>query len=283
MLQVAFLHPKEPQLTDLSPSDPKAGYRLGQAPGQGWRVFQNAISTLRAVPEPRPLRFAARPKAVEIDLARTVLVVVDMQNDFLHPDGWFARAGISCSAPVDRIETLSRGCRKAGLPVIWLNWGLPGSAAHLPASMLYRGKREAAATGYGERLPGEDAAALDAGSWGAGLVAGLTREPGDFEVRKQRFSGFPETEFDSLLRNLGAQTLLFCGINTDRCVFETLTDGASRGYDCVLLRDACATVSPAEIEAAAIWLVERVHGFSADSTDLLAVLDGSEPPTTVVT
>lgn len=247
-------------------------YRLGRPPGQGWTVGSGRISTLRAEPSPRPRSFQARPTALEIDLARAVLVVVDMQNDFLHAEGWFARSGQPAAAPVARIEALALASRAAGLPVVWLNWGLPGSAAHLPASTLYRGKRSAEATGYGETMPGADAPVLDAGSFGAALVEGLTRAPEDFEVRKQRFSGFPDTELDSLLRNLGARTLFFAGINTDRCVFETLTDAAARGYDCVLLRDACATVSPPEIEAAVVWLVERLHGFTADSADVLPAL-----------
>lgn len=247
-------------------------YRLGQTPGQGWSVGPDLISTLRAEPPPRPHVVKARPLAVELDLARAVLVVVDMQNDFLHVDGWFARGGQHATAPVARIEALSASCRKVGMPVLWLNWGLPGSAAHLPASTLYRGKRSPEATGYGETMAGADAPVLDAASWGAALVDGLTRAPSDFEVRKQRFSGFPDTELDSLLRNLGARTLFFAGINTDRCVFETLTDAAACGYDCVLLRDACATVSPAEIEAAVIWLVERLHGFTADCADVFPEL-----------
>ena len=75
---------------------------------------------------------------------------------------------------------------------------------------------------------------------------------------------------------MGVSTLLFCGINTDRCVFETLTDAASLGYDCVLVSDLCATVSPPEIEAAVVWLVETLHGFVANSADLLAALTPSD-------
>ncbi len=174
-----------------------------------------------------------------------------------------------------RIDTFARGCRAAGLPVVWLNWGLPGTAAHLPASTLYRGKREAGAVGYGECPAGRDEGTLHTGSWGAALAEGLTREASDFEVHKHRFSGFPDTHLDSLLRRMGVTTLLFCGINTDRCVFETLTDAAALGYDCVLVSDLCATVSPPDIEAAVVWLVETLHGFVASSADILPALVSS--------
>jgi ureidoacrylate peracid hydrolase len=252
-------------------------FRLGASPGQGWQVAPDRISTLRPEPASRPASFAARPRAVEIDLTRTAVIAVDLQNDFLHGEGWFAQAGRQGRAPIERIDAFARGCRSAGLPVVWLNWGLPGTAAHLPASTLYRGKREADAIGYGERPTGRDEGTLHAGSWGAALADGLTREPDDHEVHKQRFSGFPDTHLDSLLRRMGVSTLLFCGINTDRCVFETLTDAAALGYDCVLLTDLCATVSPPAIEAAVVWLVETLHGFVAESPDLLAALSPVPP------
>lgn len=245
--------------------DDRTFHRLGQTPGQGWTVTGDRISTVRSAPTPRPMPVAARPKAVEIDLSRTALVAVDLQNDFLHDRGWFARAGRKGRAPTAAIDRFAAACRAEGMPVIWLNWGLPPHAGHLPASTLFRGKPAPAATGYGETPAGSEQGVLQAGSWGAALVEGLTRAPSDFEVRKQRFSGFPDTELDSLLRNLRVDTLLFCGINTDRCVFETLTDAAARGFDCILIEDLCATVSPPEIEAAVIWLVHTLHGFVTTS------------------
>ncbi|MGQ4274022.1 cysteine hydrolase family protein [Terrihabitans sp. B22-R8] len=264
-------------MTDLSPTD--EAFRLGTLPGQTWTMGRDAVSTLRPALAERPARFAARPNDVEIDLSRTALIAVDLQNDFLHAEGWFAKAGRQGKAPVAQIEAFAGACRGAALPVIWLNWGLPGHAAHLPASTLLRGKRTKSATGYGERLPGADAGVLETGSFGAALVEDLTRDPTDFEVRKQRFSGFPDTELDSLLRNMDVRTLLFCGINTDRCVFETLTDASARGYDCILIDDLCATVSPPEIEHAVVWLVETLHGFVADSTSLLSAFEPATPAT----
>ena len=59
------------------------------------------VSFVRTAPDPRRAIVAADPAPVEIDLARTALLVVDMQNDFLHDDGWFAASGID-PAPVRR-------------------------------------------------------------------------------------------------------------------------------------------------------------------------------------
>ena len=73
--------------------DDMASHRLGQTPGQGWTVTGDLISTVRSASTPRPVPIQARPRTVEIDLSRTALIAVDLQNDFLHDRGWFGRAG----------------------------------------------------------------------------------------------------------------------------------------------------------------------------------------------
>lgn len=251
-----------------------ASYRIGALPGQRWTVCPDRISTVRTTPAPRPLRFDARPKPVEIDATRTALLVVDMQNDFVHPRGWFARKCVDVSAlsvPVAPIAALAGACRRAEIPVVWLSWGLGAGAASLPASVLYRGKREAGALGYGE------GGALVPGTWGQAVIDALAPQPGDIAVDKQRFSGFAGTALDAVLRHLNATTLLFAGVNVDRCVFSTLVDAAALGYDCLLVEDACATVSPPEIARAIVWLVAEVHGFVCTSDALLAALDEPGP------
>jgi ureidoacrylate peracid hydrolase len=63
-------------------------------------------------------------------------------------------------------------------------------------------------------------------------------------VHKHRLSGFWDNELDSVLRNLGITTLMFTGINLDRCLFATLMDASFLGYDCLVVEDATSTVSP---------------------------------------
>jgi ureidoacrylate peracid hydrolase len=98
-------------------------------------------------------------------------------------------------------------------------------------------------------------------------------------VHKHRFSGFWDNELDSILRNREVTTLVFAGINTDRCVFATLTDASFLGYDCILLSDAVATGSPAYVTDAIRYLVELLYGAVATSTALIAALaaDASNP------
>ncbi len=79
------------------------------------------------------------------------------------------------------------------------------------------------------------------------------------------------------MRQQGITTLLFAGVNTDRCVFSTLQDAGFLGYDCVLLSNACSTPSPAYVTKAIHFIVQQLHGFVADSGALLAALAASSP------
>jgi hypothetical protein len=108
-----------------------------------------------------------------------------------------------------------------------------------------------------------------AGQWGAQVIDELAVAPGDITVHKHRLSGFWDNELDSVLRQQGITTLMFAGINTDRCVFSTLQDANFLGYDCVLLKDACGTPSPAYVTRGIHFIVQQLHGFVATAESLL--------------
>ena len=82
-------------------------------------------------------------------------------------------------------------------------------------------------------------------------------------------SGFWDTALDSILRNLGATTLLFAGVNVDQCVLATLQDASCLGYDCILLEDCSATTSPDYCLAATLYNVRQCFGFVAESKAFL--------------
>ncbi|MFD2183789.1 cysteine hydrolase family protein [Rhodoplanes azumiensis] len=230
----------------------------------------------------RPERIVRFPASaggtVAIDLGRTALVVVDMQNDFLHPDGWFPRAGID-TAPalsiVPGIVALAAALRRVGAPVIFVNWGVRADVANLSASLLDKGRRGGTRPGYAEPAPSGRGRILVQGDWGAATIAALPVEAGDLVVHKHRYSGFHDNELDSILRARDVTTLLLAGINTDRCVFATLTDASFRGYDCVLLADLCATVARPGVSDMILELVDLLYGTVATGAALVAALDGT--------
>ncbi|MDA7418299.1 cysteine hydrolase [Xenophilus arseniciresistens] len=253
--------------------------RFGPSAHSAWTLgADGSVSFVRHAPPPRPLRLAATPQPVQIDLARTALVVVDMQNDFCHPEGWFAQKGLDIGAarrPIAVLQTLLPAWRAAGATVLWLNWGIRADRLNLSPTVQFKGKGRADGVGYGERSPLDRGPSLVQGEWGARRIDELEADPADITVHKHRLSGFWDSELDSVLRHQGVSTLLFAGINTDRCVFTTLQDAAFLGYDCVLLEDACATSSPTYVSDGVLYLVRLLHGFVASAADLMPALEAA--------
>ncbi len=248
---------------------------FGPAAHNAWALQSDRISLVRRAKAPVPVRIDAAPQAIEIDLARSALVVVDMQNDFCHPEGWFAQKGLGTKAarrPIPVIRELLPAWRGAGGAVVWLHWGIRADKRNLAPTVHFKGKRTADGVGYGEHSPIDHGPSLVQGSWGAQRIDELADAPGDITVHKHRLSGFWDNELDSVLRQQGITTLLFAGINTDRCVFSTLQDANFLGYDCVLLEDACSTPSPAYVTKGVLFIVQQLHGFVATAKALMSSL-----------
>ena len=237
------------------------------------------LSFVRSQKQQRVVSLMATPQPVEFDVAAAALVVVDMQNDFLHPEGWFSARGVD-SAPVTAVvpsvERLTKAIRRAGVPVIWLNWGVRADRANLPSAFVAKARDSKTLT-YAEPSPSGRGRILVRDEWGAAIIDQLPVDPADLLVHKHRLSGFWDNEFDSILRQRGITTLFFAGINTDRCVFSTLQDANFLGYNCVLVEDACATVSPDFVRDAVLYLVRLLHGVVATSDAIFSAIGMPDP------
>lgn len=236
-----------------------------------WARDASGISLVRPSVEPRPIRFAAEPEPIEIDLARSALIIVDMQNDFLDANGWFAAIRNAEVAPlggiIPRINALSSAFRGAGAPVIHLNWGIRADVANLPANVVDKGSSCGQIPGYGDTIGSGDV--LVEGSWGSASVPAIDQADTDITVFKHRLSGFQDNELDQILRRLGITTVFYTGVNLDRCVFATLMDGCFQGYDAVLVEDATTTVSPGHVSDAILYLIRLLYGFTTKTQALL--------------
>ena len=225
---------------------------FGPARHNAWALEPDGLSLVRKALTPKPLRFDAKPQSIEIDIARSAVVVVDMQNDFCHPDGWFAQKGISVKPmrkPIPTIKRLLPAWRQAGGAVVWLNWGVRPDCLNLSPTIQFKGKGGShSAVGYADRSPNDRGQSVVPGEWGAQVIHEFKVEPTDITI------------------------LLFVGVNTDRCIFSSLQDAAFIGYDCVLLAEACGTPSPAYVTRAIHYIVQLLHGFVGDTNSLLAAL-----------
>jgi len=255
-------------MTKMNPlGAPRAGHK--------WRASTRHVDMATTPARPRPLKLAAAPQDVTIDLKRTAIIVVDMQNDFCAEGGWVDHLGADYTPdrlPIAPLQKLLPALRKAQVPVIWLNWGNRPDLANMPPNQIHLYKNSGTGIGLGDPLPGSGAPVLQKDSWAAAVVDELAPAPADIKVDKYRISGFWDTPLDSILRNLDIRTILFAGVNTDQCVLHTLTDANFLGYGCVLLEDCCGTTSPDFCREATVWNVKKCFGFVTDSKKILRAL-----------
>jgi ureidoacrylate peracid hydrolase len=165
---------------------------------------------------------------------RTGLLIVDLQNDFLHPDGAYGRAGQSSpdiAALPARIKPVADALRKAGGWIISTQFtlvpgkgGEPFISPHLARLRPFLGK--------GDFMPGE---------WGHRLVD--TLQPADLTIEKVAYSAFYQTRMEWVLRKAGLETLMISGIVTNGGVASTLRAAHVRDFHTILLTDGCAAFS----------------------------------------
>ncbi|TIC85444.1 isochorismatase family cysteine hydrolase [Nocardioides sp. GY 10127] len=247
-----------------------------------WGLAPGRVDLRRPANPERPASVEALPATLTLDLARTAVLVVDMQNDFCHPDGWLAGIGVDVTparAPIPVLAGLLPALRGAGVPVVWVSWGNRPDQANLPPNVRHVYDPEGTGVGLGSTANAARSPVLEAGSWAAAVVDELTVEPQDVVVDKYRMSGFVDTPLDSVLRTLRVDTLLLAGVNVDQCVLATLVDGANLGYDVVLVQDASGTTSPQFCTDATLYNVRQCFGFTTTAAALLAALGPAHAPT----
>jgi nicotinamidase-related amidase len=259
----------------LNQSATSSAKPLGSTDGYQWMVDAENVNMAMAEAPPRAVTVDAQPQTVTMDLNRTAIIIIDMQNDFCAKGGWVDHLGVDYTpdrAAIGPLQQLLPALRTAGVPVIWVNWGNRPDLKNMPPNQLHLYKPSGVGIGLGEPLPGSGAHVLEKDSWAAAVVDDLKQEPDDIRVDKYRISGFWDTPLDSILRNLGTRTILFAGVNTDQCVLHSLTDANFLGYGCLLVEDCCATTSPDYCREATVFNVKKCFGFVTDSSRVIDAL-----------
>ena len=165
------------------------------------------------------------------DLSRTALLTIDLQNDFIHPEGAYGRAGQgadSIAALPDRVAPLVRALRAAGGHYISAQFtlvpgpmGEPLIAPHLKELRPFLAKGD-----------------FEPGGWGHRVVD--TLHPADFVIEKVAYSAFYQTRLEYIMRAMGVDHLILGGIVTNGGVASTLRDAHLRNIETVMLTDGCA-------------------------------------------
>lgn len=244
-------------------------------PPNAWAVDATTADLTRPSLPPQLITLVTETKTLHIDLAKAAILVIDMQNDFCHPDGWLAHIGVDVTParePIEPLKTLLPQLRAVNVPIIWANWGNRPDLLNISPGLLHVYNPSGEGVGLGDPLPKGGALVLIAGSWAAAVVDELEQKSEDIIVDKYRMSGFWDTPLDSILRNLGKTTLFFAGVNIDQCVMATLQDANFLGYDCILVKDCSATTSPEYCLKATLYNVNQCFGFVTDSQAIIEAI-----------
>ena len=253
---------------------------LGTAGREFYKLKRGLVDMTRADRSIRPITIEAAPQKVLIDLNKTAIIVIDMQNDFCMSGGWLNSLGVDITPtrkPIDPLKRVIAALRSQDVPVIWLNWGIRPDRLNLSPGTRLTFHQAGSGTGLGDLMrnpysPSSQTPVLQKDSLGAAVVDELSPSPTDIFVDKHRISGFWDTPLDSILRNLGVKTLLFAGVNADECVLATLMDANFHGYDTLMLEDCVATTSPSFCMEATLYNVRFCFGFTLSSAALLSAL-----------
>ncbi|MFI5283915.1 MAG: cysteine hydrolase family protein [Candidatus Dormibacterales bacterium] len=225
----------------------------------------------------RPIELPAEPASIELDLDRTALLVVDMQNAFASPGGMLDLAGIDVRPAHDAVENTRMVCteaRAARLPVIYLTIGYPPDLSTAGGPDSPNPQKELALRLMRER-PELRGKLLTFGSWDFDVVDGLTPQPGDTVIVKSRYSGFVGTNLDSMLRGMGIRNLLLTGIASNVCVESTIRDAYFREYWPVMIGDATMPAGSREIQAATLYNVRTFFGWVTSAEEVATALRGA--------
>jgi ureidoacrylate peracid hydrolase len=217
----------------------------------------------------------ARPADVEIDLGRTAIIVVDMQNAYASKGGMLdLGTGIDESriGPViDANKRLLAAARAAGVAVIYLQFGYKPDLSDAGGPESPNIRKQMAFRLIKERPEVRDKLIIQ-GTWGWQIIDALTPQPGDIVVQKPRYSGFAGTTLNEHLDRLGVQYLMFTGVATNVCVESTAREAYFREFWPILIEDAMDHTGPDFVRQATLYNFESKMGWITKTGDVLSVL-----------
>jgi len=190
-----------------------------------------------------------------VDPKHAALLVVDVQNDFCHPEGVLAKQGRDITLireMVPRLLSFIDQAKLFNLPIIFIK--------------VSHSRWEDSPVWLSQKRPFEKLVCSE-GSWGAEFYKVVPQEA-DRIVTKYRFNAFIGTDLDLILRSRGIKTLIMTGVATNVCVESTARDGYQRDYYIVFLDDCTATYSLEEHKAT-LFNIDRYFGTVATSDQVV--------------
>ena len=167
----------------------------------------------------------------------TALLIIDMQNDFLHEEGYLGKvpeAGFNLKfrrEAIPGIKRLAHATRQVGAPVIYCQTMFEPDYADLGLPL--------------DHMPRvRELGFIIEGTWGAQIVDELAPQKGDYVVEAKCFNKFDHTPLELILRNRGIKTVIFTGVGTNVCVESTFRAAVERGFQAIIASDATRAATP---------------------------------------
>jgi ureidoacrylate peracid hydrolase len=216
----------------------------------------------------------AEPEPIDLELERTAVIVVDMQNAFASPGGMLDLAGIDVRPARDAVANARLVCeaaRVAEIPIVYLTIGWPVDQSTAGGPDSPNPRKELALRLMRER-PELRGKLLTFGTWDFEIVPELAPQHSDAVIVKSRYSGFHGTDLDSVLRSRAIRNLLVVGIASNVCVESTIRDAYFLEYWPVMIADATMPAGSAEIQRATVYNVSTFFGWVTTAEDVATAL-----------
>jgi len=214
----------------------------------------------------------AEPEAITIELAKTAVVIIDMQRDFLEPGGFGESLGNDVSllsAAIEPCKALLSAARQNGMLIIHTREG------HLPdMSDAHKAKVERGDPSVRIGEMGPMGRILIRGEPGQDIIPELYPQAGEPVIDKPGKGAFYATEFESILQANGIEDLIVCGVTTEVCVHTTIREANDRGYRCLVPGDCCGSYIP-EFHEMGLRMIKAqggIFGWVTDSQRILTAM-----------
>lgn len=226
------------------------------------------------------LSIEAKPYAFQFDPAKTALLVIDMQRDFLLKDGFgYIQAGDAgvgmVQATINPILSVLRAFRECGMHVIHTREGHRPDLRDLPTPKLLRQAR-APKTRHSMVIGdvGPMGRLLTRGEYGHDILDELQPVAGEHVVDKPGKGSFFSTTLHQHLVDQGITHLIVVGVTVECCVTTTVREANDRGFDACILSDCTDGFVPTFKSASLdmIHFSEGLFGFVSSSEQLLVAL-----------
>ena len=213
----------------------------------------------------------ARPHNFPLNIEKCALLVIDMQNDFCHPEGFccgdMALDATPIRAIVPQLQGVVKWAREKQMPIFWTKEVHSPDLSDVSPSKKVRYEN----AGYAVGTNGKRGRFLIRGEFGTQIVEELQPLPDDFQFDKAAQSVFIGSPIEAMLRKRGVSHLLICGVTTECCVLASYRQASDLGFFALLLEDCCAAYEAREHQSAIDVLLSEngALGWVGNSSDLL--------------